>query len=427
MSKALLASAALVAAVRVRECVRVCMHAWPGSGSPGPRSSPVPAALLPLPFAEAIARVAGLHAAPFPASRLTLLGLHSRVASLQALPASAFTGSLSGLPLRANARATASQAAVTMVADSEGHAMRRAIIRSGVVAASTAFLAQVPALAAGVWEEFEDDGDCPPPRPARRTQFLVGVDSSRPREEGAGDRGQAAAVKRLQSDIPAHMLVRGADEPAGPGADGTSVWVNSETGEESKTDPSKKKAKKAKKEKAAEPAAAEDAQVAAADKKDGGMPKVSKVSGQVTKFKDINKGFQILKPIGWNQFDTAPGEYDVKWEDLVEKSELIMVGSSPVKSATSVDALGDIQAVGASLAKKKKAKLIDAKENNKDGILYYTFVFKAGDDKAGAREVYQLCVSKGKLWSVTATTAEKRWEKRKDLYGSIMASFAPKL
>jgi hypothetical protein len=31
--------------------------------------------------------------------------------------------------------------------------------------------------------------------------------------------------------------------------------------------------------------------------------------------------------------------------------------------------------------------------------------------------VYQLCVNKGKLWSVTATTSEKRWEKRKDLYG----------
>jgi len=248
--------------------------------------------------------------------------------------------------------------------------MRRAIIRSGVAAASSAFLAQVPALAAGVWEEFEDD-------------------------------------------------------------DGTSVWVNSETGEESKTDPSKKKkgkGKKAAKATAEEPAAAAGGEkVAAADKKEGGMPKVSKVSGQVTKFKDINKGFQILKPIGWNQFDTAPGEYDVKWEDLVEKSELIMVGSSPVKSATSVDALGDVQAVGANLAKKKKAKLIDAKENSKDGILYYTFVFKAGDDKTGAREVYQLCVSKGKLWSVTATTAEKRWDKRKDLYGSIMASFAPKL
>ena len=36
----------------------------------------------------------------------------------------------------------------------------------------------------------------------------------------------------------------------------------------------------------------------------------------------------------------------------MEKSELVMVGSSPVKSATSVDALGDIDAVG----EKKKEK-----------------------------------------------------------------------
>ena len=53
-----------------------------------------------------------------------------------------------------------------------------------------------------------------------------------------------------------------------------------------------------------------------------------------------------IQPNGWNQFDTAPGEYDVKWEDLVEKSELVMVGSSPVKTATSVDALGDVDTVG---------------------------------------------------------------------------------
>ncbi len=36
---------------------------------------------------------------------------------------------------------------------------------------------------------------------------------------------------------------------------------------------------------------------------------------------------------------------------------------------------------GTNLAKKKKAELVDAKENTKDGVLYYTFVFKAGDDK----------------------------------------------
>lgn len=43
------------------------------------------------------------------------------------------------------------------------------------------------------------------------------------------------------------------------------------------------------------------------------------------------------------------------------------------------------------------------------------------------KQVYQLCINKGKLWSVTATTSEKRWAKRKELYGAIMASFAPKL
>jgi hypothetical protein len=63
-------------------------------------------------------------------------------------------------------------------AQHEGKAIRRAFLRSGMAAASTAFLAQMPALAA--WEEFEDE-------------------------------------------------------------DGSSVWVNSETGQESKTDPTKKK------------------------------------------------------------------------------------------------------------------------------------------------------------------------------------------
>jgi len=282
-----------------------------------------------------------------------------------AFPAAAFTGNSAALPLRANVRAVASSAPVVMNAANDGMSERRAVIRAGVAAASTAFLAQLPALAADSdWYEAEDD-------------------------------------------------------------DGNSFWYNEKTGESSKTDPTKK-VKKSKAKKAA-PADDEVAAAPAAKAEGGGAPKVSKMSGQISQFKDINKGFSILKPNGWNQFDTAPGEYDVKWEDLVEKAELVMVGSSVVKTAKSVDALGDVDEVGAALAKKKKAKLVEAKTNTKDGILYYTFVFKAGDEKKGAREVYQLCVSKGKLWSVTATTTEKRWEKRKDLYGAIMASFAPKL
>lgn len=62
-----------------------------------------------------------------------------------------------------------------------------------------------------------------------------------------------------------------------------------------------------------------------------------------------------------------------------------------------------------------------------DGIDYYKFIFKAGDEKIGAREVYQLCVNKGRLWSVTATTSEKRWLKREPFYANVMQSFIPKL
>jgi len=151
------------------------------------------------------------------------------------------------------------------------------------------------------------------------------------------------------------------------------------------------------------------------------------MGGLLDSYKDINKGFSLYKPTGWNQFEAAPGEYDIKWEDIVEKSELVMVGSSPVKTATSVAALGPVEKVGASLAAKKKTELVEAKERTTDNILYYTFTFKAGEGKGAFREVYQLSVNKGKLWSVTATTSEKRWGKRQDLFNNIMLSFQPKL
>ncbi|EKX33663.1 hypothetical protein GUITHDRAFT_155962 [Guillardia theta CCMP2712] len=198
---------------------------------------------------------------------------------------------------------------------------------------------------------------------------------------------------------------------------GKSYWYNPKTQKTSATDPNKSEA-------SASTSAKEGSSAASGAFAD---VKVTKMGGLLSPFKDVNKGFQIFRPSGWNQFDSAPGEYDVKWEDLVEKSELVMVGSSPVKSATDVNVLGPVDKVGASLASKKKAELVEAKETERSGIRFYTFVFKAGDDKTGAREVYQLCVNKGKLWSVTATTAEKRWNKRKDLYSTIFSSFVPKL
>ena len=115
----------------------------------------------------------------------------------------------------------------------------------------------------------------------------------------------------------------------------------------------------------------------------------------------------------------------MKWQDLVDPTENIKVSSSPVKSTTSsIDALGDVQTVGESLASKRNAKLISAKERQTDGVLFYTFDFAIAD---GTHQLLQLCVCKGKVWSVDANAKEKRWSKREELYTNVLGSFMPKV
>lgn len=99
---------------------------------------------------------------------------------------------------------------------------------------------------------------------------------------------------------------------------------------------------------------------------------------------------------------------------------LLTVSSSPHIS----DALGDVQTLGESLATKRNAKLVSASERLTDGILFYTFDFAIND---GTHQLLQLCVNKGKIWSLDANTTEKRWSKREEMYGNVVGSFMPKL
>jgi photosystem II oxygen-evolving enhancer protein 2 len=89
------------------------------------------------------------------------------------------------------------------------------------------------------------------------------------------------------------------------------------------------------------------------------------------------------------------------------------------------NALGtDVQALGESLATKRNAKLVRAEERITDGILFYVFDFAIKD---GTHQLLQLCVNKGRIWSLDANTVEKRWPKREELYYNVIGSFMPKL
>jgi len=155
-------------------------------------------------------------------------------------------------------------------------------------------------------------------------------------------------------------------------------------------------------------------------------PKVStRMGGLLEKYQDGGRGWQILAPSGWNKFEGEVGAYDVKWQDLVDPKENIKVSSTPVKSTTtSIDALGDVQALGESLAAKRNAKLISASERLTEGVLFYTFDFAIND---GTHQLLQLCVNKGRIWSLDANTTEKRWAKRQEMYNNVVGSFMPKL
>ena len=129
----------------------------------------------------------------------------------------------------------------------------------------------------------------------------------------------------------------------------------------------------------------------------------------------------MMVPSGWNKFDGEVGAYDLKWQDLVDKSENIKVSSSPVKSTTTaIDALGDVQDVGKNLAAKRNAKLISAKERLTDGVLFYKFDFAISD---GTHQLLQLCVCKGKLWSIDASSTVSLFDSIRHWHVKLHASY----
>ena len=152
---------------------------------------------------------------------------------------------------------------------------------------------------------------------------------------------------------------------------------------------------------------------------------VTRYGGLLEAFQDGPRSLRLMVPTGWNKFEGEVGAYDLKWQDLVDPAENIKISSTPVKSTTeSVAVLGDVQELGKKLASARNAKLIKAEERLTDGVLFYKFDFAIND---GTHQLLQICVGKGKLWSLDASAKEKRWFRREELYNNVAGSFMPKL
>jgi photosystem II oxygen-evolving enhancer protein 2 len=146
------------------------------------------------------------------------------------------------------------------------------------------------------------------------------------------------------------------------------------------------------------------------------------LGGLLEPYIETQKGFKLYTPTGWNKFDADPGVYDVKFQDIIESETTVQVSTSPVATATSVTAIGDLRSVGEKFAKSRSAELVNALQREVEGSLLFAFEFKGELN----HEVLALCINRGKLYRVVATTSNKKWSKRADLYKNIIASFVPK-
>lgn len=140
-------------------------------------------------------------------------------------------------------------------------------------------------------------------------------------------------------------------------------------------------------------------------------------------YKDIPKGFSILRPTAWNEFDSSEGQYDVKWQDIIQPLEFVTVLTTPIGKDKKLADIGTAESVGERLASSRNGQLLSAVEYTIDGTPAYMFEIK----REAAHQLTVLTVAKSKLYSVNASASEQRWARREKLLRSVVESFKPKL
>lgn len=170
------------------------------------------------------------------------------------------------------------------------------------------------------------------------------------------------------------------------------------------------------------------------------VPLYTQRTTDLQQYNDIGRGFKMLRPFGFNEFDGAGAGYAIKFASLVDIDENVVVGSTPATAGkTSIEDYGTLEDLGEKFAKKRDGKLVSSKARITSDILFYEFQFENPLDpslpRTGSKtnkptkevELFELCVHKGRLWSVKATSNDKLFVKSETKLRNTLASFIPKL
>lgn len=147
------------------------------------------------------------------------------------------------------------------------------------------------------------------------------------------------------------------------------------------------------------------------------------IASLVMPYKDLPKGFTILRPREWNEFEGMQEAYDIKWQDIIQPLEFITVLTSPIPKGKSLADIGNPEALGQKLAGGRGGQLVHTDVKDIEGVPAYVFEIKKGP----SHQLTLLSVNKQKLYSVNANCSEKRWGRREKLLRGVIDSFRPKL
>src|SRR4028118_288008 len=154
------------------------------------------------------------------------------------------------------------------------------------------------------------------------------------------------------------------------------------------------------------------------------------VSG-LKSYVDTGDGYEFLYPNGWQPVKVTNGP-DVVFHDIIERSENVSVVLSSVPEGKTLADLGTPGEVGYQLQKNaiappdsgRKAELVNAESRQSGDKTYYLLEYSVKLPNQQRHNLASVAVSRGKLYTLNASTTEKRWEKLQDVFEQVAKSFS---
>ena len=154
------------------------------------------------------------------------------------------------------------------------------------------------------------------------------------------------------------------------------------------------------------------------------------VSG-LKSYVDTTDGYEFLYPNGWLPVKVSDGP-DIVFHDMIERSENVSVVMSNVPEGKTLTDLGTPGEVGYQLQKNaiappnsgRKAELVNAEARESGDKTYYLLEYSVKLPNQQRHNLASVAVSRGKLYTLNASTTEKRWEKLRDVFEQVAKSFS---